>query len=67
MTVTQSILNRMYIYCASLRTLHFCRLIGKYPAQVDLIIDNLNMSAKILLMEARRELREAQMSVNVKV
>lgn len=67
MTITQSILNQMYIYCASLKTLKFCGLFEKYSTQVDLIIDNLYMSSQMLRMEACRELREVQMSVNVKV
>lgn len=57
----------MWIYCAALKTLVFLKLIDKYPVQVDQTIDNLQTSSQMLFMEARRELKEIQMSVNVKV
>lgn len=67
MSVFDALCNQMWIYCASLKTLHFCGLINKYSAQADLIIDNMRLSAMMLRIEAEKELREVQMSVNVKV
>lgn len=65
--VEKSILNQLWIYCAALRTLIFVKLHNKYSAQFDLTIDNLHIAYQMLLMEAKRELKEVQMSVNVKV
>lgn len=56
----------MWIYCAALRTLMFVKLHNRYSAQFDLTIDNLRTASKMLLMEAERERKEVQMSVNVK-
>lgn len=65
--IEKSILNQMWIYCAALRTLMFVKLHNRYSAQFDLMIDNLRTASKMLLMEAERERKEVQMSVNVKV
>ena len=64
--IEKSILNQMWIYCAALKTLMFVKLHTKYSAQFDLTIDNLYIASQMLLMESRRELKEVQMSVNVK-
>lgn len=64
--IEKSILNQMWIYCAALKTLMFVKLHNKYSAQFDLTIDNLYIASQMLLMESRRELKEVQMSVNVK-
>ena len=57
--IEKSILNQMWIYCAALRTLMFVKLHNRYSAQFD-------RTSKMLLMEAERERKEVQMSVNVK-
>lgn len=64
--VEKSLLNQIWIYCAALRTLLFLKLHKKYSAQFDLTIDNLQTASKMLLIETKRELKEVQMSVNVK-
>jgi hypothetical protein len=65
--IEKYILNQMWIYTTALKTLYWLGVYNKYSKQVDETIDNLQASADMLLIESRRQLREVQMSVNVKV
>lgn len=65
--IEKYILNQMWIYTTALKTLYWLGVHNKYSKQVDETIDNLQASADMLLIESRRQLREVQMSVNVKV
>lgn len=56
--IEKSILNQMWIYTAALRTLRFLNLYSKYPKQVDLTIENLKISAQMLLIETKRQAEE---------
>lgn len=62
----KSILNQMRIHCAVLRTLIFLSPCSEYSRQIDLNISNLYLDSQMLYLEAQRELKEIQMSVNVK-
>lgn len=65
--IEKYILNQIWIYTTALKTLYWLGVQNKYSEQVDETIDNLQASADMLLIESRRQLREVQMSVNVKV
>lgn len=65
--IEKSILNQLWIYGAALRTLIFLKLYHKYSEQVDITIDNMLISAQMLRLEAERQRKEIEMSVNVKV
>ncbi|MCM1141060.1 MAG: hypothetical protein NC453_21030 [Muribaculum sp.] len=58
--IEKSILNQMWIYTAALKTLYWLKVQDKYSAQVDMTIDNLQASALMLRVEARRQLRETK-------
>ena len=64
--IEKSTLNQMGIYSMALKTLYHFGLYMRYPAQVDMTLDNLHSAALILLVESRRQFAESQMSVNVK-
>lgn len=53
--IEKSILNQMWIYTASLKTLLWLKAQDKYSAQFDMTIDNLRTTSIMLLVEARRQ------------
>lgn len=58
--IEKSILNQMWIYTAALKTLYWLKVQDKYSRQVDMTIDNLQTSAPMLSVEARRQLNEVK-------
>lgn len=58
--IEKSILNQMWIYTASLKTLLWLRLEYKYSAQFDMTLDNLQSAAVMLAVESRRQLNEVK-------
>lgn len=58
--IEKSILNQMWIYTAALKTLYWLKVQDKYSKQVDMTIDNLQTSALMLSVEARRQLNEVK-------
>lgn len=58
--IEKSILNQMWIYTAALKTLYWLKAQDKYSRQVDMTIDNLQTSALMLSVEARRQLNEVK-------
>lgn len=58
--IEKSILNRLWVYSASLELLIFLNLYHKYSKQVDITIENMYITSQMLLMEARREYDEVK-------
>lgn len=58
--IEKSMLNQLWVYCAALRTLIFLKLCDKYSNQVDITINNMYLTSRMLLLEARREYEEVK-------
>lgn len=50
--------NQMRVYCAALKTLIYLKLCEKYSKQVDIKINNMYLTSRMLLLEAKREYEE---------
>lgn len=60
------LMNKMWIYCASIKTLYFVGMQHRYAAQIDHIIGKMQENANLQRECAELQLAEVKTSVNVK-
>lgn len=58
--IEKTILKQLCVCCEALRTLIFLKLCDKYSEQVDVTINNMYITSRMLLLEAKREYEEVK-------
>lgn len=56
--IEKQMLNQLWVYCTALKTLIYLKLCDKYSKQVDITINNMYITSRMLLLETKREHEE---------